>query len=222
MAYNTVNSLENIAAASSGTSTSSSSGTQSLGKDEFLKILLAQLKNQDPLKPLDGTEFVAQLAQFSSLEQLLNLNNTLEIQNMNQMTLGYSQSVDMIGKMVVANSGNTVMVNGETVELNFNLAGDAESVTISILDKNGNVVTTWDESARKAGMNSSKWDCSGVEEGVYTYQVSAKDAHGGDVTAQTMITGVVTAVHFRNNQILVTLNGQEIPLSDIIEIKGNG
>jgi len=219
VAANTISGYENITGTTSTTSTTS---TQSLGKDEFLQILIAQLKNQNPLEPLDGTDFAAQLAQFSSLEQLMNLNNTLQTQSVNQMTLGYAQSVNMIGKTAVANSGNTVTANGQAVELNYNLVDDAESVTISIFDKNGNIVTTWDESAKAAGMNSTTWDCSAVKDGDYTFQIYAKDAFGTSVTTETMITGVVTAVHFRSNEILVTLNGQEIPLSKIIEIKNNG
>lgn len=220
MATNTISGFENIVSQTGTTSTKSqASSTNSVGKDEFMKLLLAQLKNQDPLKPMDGTDFAAQLAQFSSLEQLKNLNSTLETQSVNQMTLGYAQSVNMIGKVAVANSGNTVTANGETAELNYNLGKDARSVTISILDKDGKLIKTWDESSKPAGMNSATWDCSGVEKGDYTYQVAATDSFGAPVTADTMTTGMVTAVHFRSNQILVTLNGQEVPLSDILKIK---
>jgi flagellar basal-body rod modification protein FlgD len=220
MATNTISSIENIVSQTGAAGTQSqSSSMKSVGKDEFMKLLLAQLKNQDPLKPMDGTDFAAQLAQFSSLEQLKNLNTTLETQSVNQMTLGYSQSVNMIGKQAVANSGNTITANGQTSELNYSLAKDAQSVTISIMDKDGKLIKSWDESAKKAGMNSATWDCSGVEKGDYTYQINARDSFGALVTADTMTTGMVTAVHFRSNQILVTLNGREVPLSDIIEIK---
>lgn len=220
MAINTISGLENIAGQTGATGTQSqASGMKSVGKDEFMKLLLAQLKNQDPLKPMDGTDFAAQLAQFSSLEQLKNLNTTLETQSVNQMTLGYAQSVNMIGKEAVSNSGNTVTANGQTAELNYRLAKDAQSVTISIMDKDGKIVKSWDESAKTAGMNSATWDSSGVEKGDYTYQIAAKDSSGAPVAAETMTTGVVTAVHFRSNQILVTLNGREVPLSDILEIR---
>ena len=220
MATNITSGLENIISTTSTTSTQSqTSNMKSVGKDEFMKLLLAQLKNQDPLKPMDGTDFAAQLAQFSSLEQLKNLNTTLETQSLNQMTLGYAQSVNMIGKEAVANSGNTITANGQTTEFNYSLAKDAQSVTISIMDKDGKLVKSWDESAKTAGMNSATWDCSGVEKSDYTYQIAAKDSSGAPVTAETMTTGVVTAVHFRSNQILVTLNGREVPLSAISEVR---
>jgi flagellar basal-body rod modification protein FlgD len=216
MTTNITSGLENIV---STTSTTSTSSTKSVGKDEFMKLLLAQLKNQDPLEPMKGTDFAAQLAQFSSLEQLTNLNSSLEAQGTNQMMLGYAQSVNMIGKEAVANSGNSIVTNGQTAELNYNLSSNAQSVTISILDTDGKIVRTWDESAKTAGMNSTTWDCSGVEQGNYTYQITARDFSGASVTADTMTTGTVTAVHFRNNQILVTLNGQDVALNNIVEVK---
>jgi len=223
MATNITSGLENIVSQTGATTNQSqTSNMKSVGKDEFMKLLLAQLKNQDPLKPMDGTDFAAQLAQFSSLEQLKNLNTTLETQSVNQMTLGYAQSVNMIGKEAVANSGNTVTANGQTTELNYSLAKDAQTVTISIMDKNGKLIKTWDESAKTAGMNSATWDSSGVEKGDYTYQIAARDSSGAPVTAETMTTGVVTAVHFRSNQILVTLNGREVPLSAISEVRDPG
>lgn len=199
--------------------TSQTATTKTLGKDDFMKLLLAQLKNQNPLKPLDGTDFAAQLAQFSSLEQLSNMNTELKNQSVNQMTMNYAQSVNMIGKEVVTNSGNSLVVSGPTTDLNYKLATDAQSVTITILDKEGKLVKTWDESAQKAGMNKVTWDTSDVEKGDYTFQVIAKDSQGQTVSVDTMTSGLVTAVHFRNNQILVTVNGKEVALSSIIEVK---
>jgi flagellar basal-body rod modification protein FlgD len=216
MAVNITPGIENVIA---GTGTTKATATKSVGKDEFMKLLLAQLKNQDPLKPLDGTDFAVQLAQFSSLEQLSNLNAHLKVQSVNQMTLGYAQSVNMIGKEIVANSGNTVTANGGTVDLSYNLAKDAQTVTISIIDRNGKVVETWAESNQRAGLNKTTWDCSSVEKGEFTYQVYAGDQLGNTVFADTTTIGMVTAVHFRNNQILATVNGREIPLSEIIEIR---
>jgi flagellar basal-body rod modification protein FlgD len=171
------------------------------------------------MNPMDGSDFAAQLAQFSSLEQLTNLNAEVKAQSVNQMTLGYAQSVNMIGKEVVANSGNSVTANGRPIDISYNLANDAEIVTISVIDKNGKVVKSWTETNQKTGMNKTIWDCSNAEMGEYTYQINAIDKLGNTVSAGTMTTGTVSAVHFRNNQILATVNGREIPLSDIIEIK---
>lgn len=219
MATDITNNYSNVVSGTSTSGSSLASSAQSLGKEDFLKILVAQLKNQDPLEPMKGTDFTAQLAQFSSLEQLRNLNDTLETQSVNQMTLGYTQAVGMIGKTAVTSLGNTIIANGESAEINYSLASDAQTVTISIRDSEGNVVKTWDETGKTAGRNSTTWNCSGVEEGEYTYQITANTTTGESVNVETMTTGIVTAVHFKDNKISVTLNGKEVALSDITEIK---
>jgi flagellar basal-body rod modification protein FlgD len=208
--------LSNIATSSTpATSTS----TKIVGKDDFMKLLLAQMKNQNPLDPMDGANFSAQLAQFSSLEQLTNMNTELKTQSLNQMTLGYAQSANLIGKEVISNSGNSLTVEGPATNLNYNLSKEAQSVTINILDKNGKVVATIEKSEQKAGMNKVTWDSSGAEKGEYTFEVVAKDKSGNPVPVEMMITGIVTAVHFRENQILATVNGQEVPITSIVEVK---
>jgi flagellar basal-body rod modification protein FlgD len=147
------------------------------------------------------------------------MNTELKNVSVNQMTMNYAQSVNMIGKDVITNSGNALMVSGSTTDLNYKLATDAQSVTITILDKEGQLVKTWDEAAQKAGMNKVTWDTADVEKGDYTFQVIAKDSKGQTVSVDTMTSGLVTAVHFRNNQILATVGGKEVPLSSIIEVK---
>jgi len=218
MATDISNSIANIVS-TTGTTSTQATQTKTMGKDDFMKLLLAQLKNQDPLNPMSNTDFAAQLAQFSSLEQLTNLNTEIQTQGVNQMTLGYAQSANMVGKEVITNSGNAITANGSTVDLNYSLDKDAQSVTISILDQSGNVVKTWNEASQKAGTNTVTWDSSNVTKGDYTFQVAAKDSQGQAVSTSTMTTGLVTAVNFKNNQISAIVNGQEIPLSNIVEIK---
>lgn len=129
------NGLENVVGTSSSSTTTSS--TTSLGKQDFMKLLLAQMKNQDPLEPMESTQFAAQLAQFSSLEQLTNMNTELTNQGVNQMTIGYAQSVNMIGKEAIVQNGNTIKVDGSTAEVNYRLGSDAAEVVISIYNESG-------------------------------------------------------------------------------------
>ena len=215
MSTTITNGLENIVNTSS---TSSASSTKAIGKDEFMKLLLAQLKNQNPLNPMDGTDFAAQLAQFSSLEQLSNLNAELKTQGLNQMTLGYAQSANMIGKVIEAKNGNTVTANGSAVDINYRLAKDAQKVTMYIYDQEGRLVQTLEDTAKKEGMNKTTWNCSTIAKGNYSFQVAASDSNGGSVAAETILSGVVTAVHFKNNNISLTVNGQELALSDVVSV----
>jgi len=213
---NVTTGLENVV----GTGTSSTaSTTKNIGKDDFMKLLLAQLKNQDPLEPMESTEFASQLAQYSSLEQLTNLNTELSNQGINQMTLGYAQSVNLIGKEVLAQKGNSIQANGTTADVSYQLAGDASTVTISIFDANGKFVKAIEETGKSAGLNTATWDCSDVPAGTYSFQVSATNAAGKSVTVDPLVTGLVTAAHFKNNSISLTVNGQELALSDIVSVK---
>ena len=211
------NNLTNVVGSAATGATSPNTAT--IGKDQFMKLLLAQLKNQDPLSPMEGTDFAVQLAQFSSLEQLTNLNTELRSQGVNQVTMGYAQSVNMIGKEVVAQGGNTIQVDGATANLNYLLAGDAATVIVRIYDQQGGLVKTIEENGMKAGANSSTWDCADAARGQYSFQVSAICLGGQSVGAATRVTGTVTAAHFRNNTIALTVNGVEMPLSQIVSVK---
>ncbi len=211
------NGLENVVGTSSSSTTTSS--TTSLGKQDFMKLLLAQMKNQDPLEPMESTEFAAQLAQFSTLEQLTNMNTELTNQGVNQMTIGYAQSVNMIGKEAIVKNGNTITVDGATADVNYQLAGNAAEVVISIYNEEGSLVKKVGGTGLTAGLNKTTLDCSDLATGDYTFSVSATDISGQSVTADTMISGLVTAAHFKNNTISLTVNGKEVALSDIVSVK---
>jgi flagellar basal-body rod modification protein FlgD len=207
---------ESIAKAT--TSSTKTTTQKALGKEDFLKMLVAQLKNQDPLNPMDGTDFTAQLAQFSSLEQLSNLNTQIQNQTLSMTSMAHSQAVNMIGKSVTVSGTNTLTANGQPLDIGYSLDGDASQVIISILDKLGNVVETLNASDQKSGQNSITWDMSAGTKGDYTFQVLAKDASGNDVTANASTKGTVEAVQFKDNQIYLIVNGQQVPFSDVTHI----
>jgi flagellar basal-body rod modification protein FlgD len=168
-----------------------------LGKDDFLKMLVAQLQNQDPLNPLDGADFTAQLAQFSSLEQLSNMNTQLEVLNFYQSSLNNAQSVNLIGKEVTAR-GDGIKVEGTSADLPYNLSEVASNVTIKIYDEDANLVDTIELGSQQEGENSVTWDCSDVAQGDYTFEISAIDANGDEIPVYTIITGQVTGVTFKD------------------------
>lgn len=196
----------------------STTAKTTLGKEDFLKLLVAQLKNQDPLNPMESVEFTAQLAQFSSLEQLLSISSELKNQSLSIMTLAHTQAVGLIGKSVTVNGGNSISVDGKPVTMNYSLVSDAREVTITVSDSTGKVVKTINAGAQAAGVNSYTWNPGEGVAGQFTYQVSAKDAEGNTVVTSTMTSGVVEGVKFKDNQIYVVVDGKEYLFDEIVSV----
>jgi len=197
-----------------------------LGKEEFLKLFLSQLKAQDPLKPMDSTDFTAQLAQFSSLEQLFNTNETLGNLFELQSTQVELQASSLIGKNVLAD-GSAVSIKevGGGTDLNYLMEGDAVSVDVSIYDVSGDLVKTISSAAQGAGRQDTRWDGTDmngnpVPAGNYSFNVSGIDAMGDKVKAVTMTRGIVERVSFEGDSLYITVNGSSLPMTAIVQIEG--
>jgi len=204
------------------TSSLTGAGGSVLGKDDFLKMLVTQLKYQDPLKPLDGTDFATQLAQFSSVEQLSNINQnisqSLDANYLLAQSIGNSLAAGMIGKDVRA-SGNAFHVNGSTddMRLGYKLSESASEVTVSIY-RNGALVKTV-KGTGDSGDNALT--VNGLDAGDYTFSVNATN---GDktLTASTYLYGTITGVRFNTGGAAFLVDGSEIPFSQILEILNPG
>ncbi|RMF61203.1 MAG: hypothetical protein D6743_13880 [Calditrichaeota bacterium] len=198
-----------------------------LGKDDFLKILVTQLRHQDPVNPIKSEEFAAQLAQFSSVEQLNNINTNLE--NSNQLDLLLNQAINntmattLIGHSVRA-LGNFVSLKEDgSVYLNYNLAGQAREVTLTVRDESGDVVRTVTLSNVEGGDRVYRWDGKDDEgkrlpAGRYSFSVQATDASGNAVDAQTFVAGVIDSIRYQDGNAILLLNGGEVNLADVVEI----
>ena len=195
--------------------------SDTMGKDDFLEMMVAQLQNQDPLNPLDGTDFTAQLAQFSSLEQLVNTNEQLQNISLYQASLNNAQSINLIGQEITA-GGDAIQADGSSVDLMYDLSENAREVTINIYDGEGNLVDTIEPGVQNAGENSVAWDCSSNESGDYTFEVSAINDNGDTITADTIIAGTVTGVTFKDGLPYLTVNEQELPFGNIISVNKPG
>jgi flagellar basal-body rod modification protein FlgD len=219
MAVINSNNINNILTQQTSQSETTTTKTKSLGKDDFLKMLVAQLKNQDPLNPMDGTEFAAQLAQFSSLEQLTNMNTQLQNLGLYQTTMNNTQAVNLLGKEVTVNQGNQFPVEGTTANFSFNLPSAVQNASITILDPSGKEVDRIETGKRDAGLQTVTWNRRNNSNGLYSFKVTAADAQGKTVTAESMMTGKVTAVQYKDNAIYMTVNGQEVPFSEVVSVK---
>jgi len=192
-------------------------------KEDFMKILLKQLNYQDPLNPMDSTQFTSQLTQFSSLEQLTNLNTTLEDVLAYQQSIQNASITDLIGRAVRVEGDSTYLNN--TADINYELSKDAASVKISIYDKAGRLVATKEAGPQPAGNNTFVWDgtdSSGVQMPAddYTFEVKAKDVSGAVVDAVTNSFGTVTGINFEDGLSYIVLDdGRNITLSEIKSIQ---
>ncbi len=222
--------LTNNTQAAAGADTSSAlasftSQSGSLGKDDFLKLLIAQMKHQDPLKPMDDTAFVAQLAQFSSLEQQANTNKLLELVAQQQQGLANNTIVAMVGKNVTV-KGDKVTYDGQGFgsPVRFTLAAPADAVKVSIVDADGNTIRTMDVGDKPAGPITVQWDGKsdlGIQQpaGAYSVQVQAKGPVGTSVEVLQETTGTVMSVSFDQGFTnLILDNGVNAPASDLIKV----
>jgi len=201
-----------------------SSRTETLGKNDFLTLLVTQLQNQDPLSPMENTEFTAQLAQFSSLEELFNINDNLKNIELYEASMNNSQAVSFIGKEIDANGDMIQISEGTSDHINYNLAGDSTQVNISIYNSNGYLVRNINTEPQSAGEQSVEWDGNDndgnqLPDGAYTFAVSAFDQSGSDIQVSTYMTGKVTGVTFDNGIVYLMVGDKKVTLSEVIRIK---
>jgi flagellar basal-body rod modification protein FlgD len=198
-------------------------GLNTVDFNTFLKLLVAQLKNQDPLNPLDGTEFTGQIAQFSALEQQINSNNYLS-QLVEQRDYGQtSLAVSYIGKVALA-PGDTMAV-GETggSEFAYSLDETASSVEITVRDADGKLVKT-QVGDGTTGNHIVTWDGKNdageqVAEGNYTVNVRAVDSEGSVIPNTVMTYGVVSSVITENGGAsLVMTDGRTVDISEVLAV----
>lgn len=212
--------LEQVSSQGGQTSTAK---TDSLGKDDFLHLLVAQLQNQDPLNPSDSTEFTAQLATFSSLEELQNISATLEGVSSSQSVMTNSQAVDYIGKRITALGDQINVQEGRPDPAVFNLDGNAENAYLQIYNQYGEFVRDLELGAMGAGDQRVDWDGIGrngqpVPDGPYHYQVMAVDAEGRSVGATTFTAGTVTGVNYQNGMAYLVTDFQEVALGNVVQV----
>ena len=198
-----------------------------LNKDDFLRLLVTQLRNQDPLNPINSEEFAAQLAQFSSVEQLHNINANLEygieFDILLNQTINNTMATTLIGKSVRAVGNTAALIDGETADMHYHVASSAEKVTLKIMDSHGEIVRTVVMTGQTEGDHLYEWngqDDAGNElpEGKYSFSVSAIDANGNSVTAETFIFGFISGVRYENGNAILRIGELEVGLADVIEI----
>ncbi|OJU53993.1 MAG: flagellar hook capping protein [Brevundimonas sp. 67-6] len=190
----------------------------------FLSLLTTQLKNQDPLSPVDSNEFTAQLTQMAGVEQQLLTNDLLTGLLKAQQGDGLTGAAQYIGKDAPAVWAATRFEDGEA-NWSYELAADATDATLQVLDASGKVVWSGPAPEKTNGMHDFKWDGKTTgggqvdDGGVYTLKVVAKDGAGKAVDSQVLIRGRVTGVEMYDNTPFVIIGNSIMPVSSLIALE---
>jgi flagellar basal-body rod modification protein FlgD len=207
------------------TTTDKSDSSSSLGQADFLQLLVTQLQNQDPTDPIKNEDFIAQLATFSSLEQLVNINSSLESLSLLESSINNSQAVNLIGKEVTVQGDAIRVSDGEASRGCFYLDEPAAKVTVTITDENGVVVRTIEMGAQAAGDEIEvKWDGldnngEAVGDGTYNYSVTAVDDEGAEVSSTSFTQVLVEGITFQNGYVYLVSGDQYYLLSDVLDVR---
>ncbi|MBI5491399.1 MAG: hypothetical protein HY893_00540 [Deltaproteobacteria bacterium] len=206
----------------SSTASTSAGVNDAMGKDSFLKLLVTQLQNQDPLNPTDNTQFVAQLAQFSSLEGITNLNTSMDSVSKGMASLESYNSAGLVGRVVKA-GGNQFGFAGSPVVFGYDLANTAASTSINVYDGAGRAVKNITMGPAQGGYYEVNWDGTDdsgnvVSPGAYTFTVNAKDANNSVVGALPYVTGLVSSVTLDAGKASLNVGGTVVSMDNVKEI----
>lgn len=194
-----------------------------LGKDDFLKLLMAQLNNQDPLKPMEHQEFSAQLAQFGSLEQLQNIHKGIESLQGGMGNESKMSALGMIGKTITANGNEVDLMEGQSVNLAFTKKDGVTPVKAQVYSDQGKLVRELDMNA-KASEAGLTWDGKdqegkGLPSGKYTFRVQGVNPSGQAEELGAKLSGRVTAVEMNgNNPVLVVQTSSGTAKLDLAKV----
>lgn len=201
---------------------SSSSSAADL-QNNFLKMLVTQMNNQDPLNPLDNSQLTSQLAQISTVSGLQTMNETMSALLSQTAASRAMDSANLIGKTVMVPGAAVSVAGGVAGKIGVDIPSTADSVTVQVLDKNNNVVRTIDMKGQTAGVHDIAWDGKNdqgnpVADGEYSFKVAAT-ADGKDVTPVALVYGKVQAISGDSTGVLVELgDGKKANVDDVRRI----
>ena len=212
---------------STSTTPSSTAGQQQLvgnNFNQFLQLLTTQLQNQDPLSPLDTNQFTQQLVQFSQVEQLLNMNSSLNTLISLQQSSQASDALNFVGANVVVNGSISQMSGGQAT---WTFAADKPAAaTINITNASGQLVfsqnTTLNAGAQTFNWNGLDNNGNRQPDGAYTISITAQDANGQPVSVSTDVQGVVTSVDMTKVPPVLNIGSQSFTLNQIKQVIGKG
>jgi len=215
--------LEPVYQQFSNQKTGSADSKDELGMNQFLTMLVAQLKHQDPLNPMEGTDFTAQLAQFSGLEQQFAMNAHLAEMQAAIEAQGNGNVLDYIGKTVTTNNNTISIRDGQTDSGAYTLGSHAD-VNVYVYDENGIEVRRMYVGWQDAGKHNIDWDGkdnSGntVDDGTYTFEIEAVGEMGQIVSSNTHVMGEVTGITYESDMPYLMIGDKLLSPSEIVEVE---
>ena len=200
-----------------------------LGRNEFMQLLVAQLENQDPLEPQQDAQFVAQLATFSSLEQLVDMNSRMDSMLDGQSQLVNSQSLDLIGREVLADTGGELQMrsDGGVEKVVVDLPQEVPEARVEIYDPSGALVQTVQLDNTSAGRHEVLWD--GLDAngnprapGMYGFRVISRGADGVEQTLPGFVSVPVEGLHVGANGLAFVSGNRVMTFDEVLEIRVAG
>ncbi len=194
--------------------------------DDFLILLTTQLQNQDPLSPMDSTEFTNQLVSFAGVEQQINANSKLD--SLVSLNLGssFSSSLNYVGKDVSYLSSEGYFDGTKPVKVNYSIDGAAVSTTINIFDKDNTLILS-QEVESSPDVTEFIWDGNdknGVAQpsGTYEIRVDATDGQNASLTSTTVVTGYVGGIETQNGSTFLLVGERAVSLGNVIKVSEVG
>ncbi|HNX32060.1 MAG TPA: flagellar hook assembly protein FlgD [Holophaga sp.] len=212
--------METGAVTNTSTTDTTKKASSTLDKEAFLKLLAAQLENQDPTAAQDTNQMVQQMTSYAQLEQAQNTNSLLEGMQLQNQSLFQAQAANMIGKKIRVATSDFELAGGKA-SVDVDLAAKA-NVVLTIKNSEGRTVATVNEGSQAIGSHTFEWDgksSSGatLADGTYTVEVTAKDSTGAKVKTQTTQEVTVKSVAFVNGAAVFMAGNHSYYFSDILQ-----
>jgi flagellar basal-body rod modification protein FlgD len=220
------------AATSSGSSNSSSSSSSSTASssqqiagnfDTFLQLLTTQLQNQDPLDPMDTTQFTQQLVEFASVEQQIDMNTNMQTLISDQQTTQATSALGLVGSTVTLSGSSATLSNATGSPATWSLTTTSPATANVTITSSAGTTAYTGTMALNAGTQSYSWNGQGNNgqtwpDGTYTIAINATGANGQTVNVSTQTQGTVSGVNLSQNPITLVISGQNVPISSITSI----
>jgi flagellar basal-body rod modification protein FlgD len=219
-----ISGVQNPSGVAQTNTTQTSGDKMTMGKEDFMKLLIAQLKNQDPNAPVDAKEFVTQLSQLTSVEQLSNMSSQLKSLTTATTGLVSNAAGDFVGKNIEANGSKLYLGEQNSPTSAITLAQSADDVVVTIRDDKGQAVRTLDRGFTKVGVTAISWDGKDdngerMNPGTYSMTVEAKTKAGAPVVASAEIKGIVTKVSYEQGFPELVVGDAHVALANVTSIK---